>query len=132
MAQFFLFFFFYVNCVFQLRTFIFDLFFGITSSLPGTGDEEGIRFKTGAVPAAVSLIKNFLNYAPLFANLRMGRQSKRRRARIPAEIHYIIYASGKIAKVNCNSLLFILSIQSLGILLRRISLTVCVIVVLPA
>ena len=65
----------------------FDLFFGITHSFPGADNEKGIRFNAGAVPAAVCLIKNFLIYMPLFVVRLMGRQSKGRRARIPAEIH---------------------------------------------
>ena len=41
--------------VFQSGSFIFAMSFGIILSLPGTGDEKGIRCKTGAVPAAVCL-----------------------------------------------------------------------------
>jgi len=41
-------------------------------------------------PQLYALIKNFLNHMPLFPARGMGRQSKRGRARIPAEIHYII------------------------------------------
>jgi len=40
------------------------------------GDEKGIRFKSGAVPAAVSHNKNFLNYKSLFVNRWMGRHQK--------------------------------------------------------
>ena len=52
-----------------------------------------------------------------------GKASKRRRARIPAEIHYNIFCfPGKVAKMNCNSLLFIFSIeQKAGNLTREFS-----------
>lgn len=53
-----------------------------------------------------------------------GKASKRRRARIPAEIHYIIFCfPGKVAKMNCNSLLFIFSFeQKVGKLTRESSI----------
>jgi len=55
---------------------IFAMFFGITCSRSGMGNKKGIRFKSGAVPAAVSLNKSFLNYKSLFVNRQMGRHQK--------------------------------------------------------
>jgi len=52
------------------------MFFSITRSMSGMSNEKGIRFKSGAVPAAVSLSANFLNYKSLFVNRRMGRHQK--------------------------------------------------------
>jgi len=60
----------------QIRFSIFAMFFSITCSMSGMSNEKGIRFKSGAVPAAVSLNANFLNYKSLFVNRRMGRHQK--------------------------------------------------------
>jgi hypothetical protein len=73
----------------------------------GKKDEKGIRCKTGAVPAAVSPSTESESNATAF---------KAGRCRLPGEpedlpdyLHYFLL-SGKIAKVNCISLSFILSI----------------------
>jgi hypothetical protein len=67
-------------------------------------NEKGIRFKSGAVPAAVSLNANFLNYKSLFVNRRMGRHQKEGEPEYLPRFTTIFLLSGESSK---NELQFI-------------------------
>ena len=96
---------------FQLRSVTFALFFGIDCPLPGMANEKGIRLNSGAVPAAVCLIKKLFEPHATVPRRRDGKAIKRRASQNTCrDSLYYFLLSGLIAKVNCNSLLFIFSI----------------------
>jgi hypothetical protein len=89
----------------------FRIEFRFFESKPGNENEKGIRCETGAVPAAVSPLKGSLNQKPLPVDKPGGKVQKTGRARRPAvfQLHNFLL-SGKIAKMKCHFLSFILPI----------------------